>query len=103
MAWAVLICLALLILVAGHLASEWIKGDIDVRRRRVAGATGGNTETLRAIEELRKEVAELRDTTTRFDMSFDAAITHLEQRMDRLEHGTTTTGEAQVLTLNQGR
>lgn len=37
------------------------------------------------LEALRNEVAMLRDTTTRFDMSFDAAITRLEDRVDHVE------------------
>lgn len=37
------------------------------------------------LQALRNEVAALRDTTTRFDMSFDAAITQLENRVDRVE------------------
>jgi division protein CdvB (Snf7/Vps24/ESCRT-III family) len=37
------------------------------------------------LNSLRNEVASLRDTTTTFDMSFDAAISRLEQRVDRLD------------------
>lgn len=37
------------------------------------------------IAALRQEVAALRDTTTRFDMSFDAALHRAEQRLDALE------------------
>lgn len=45
----------------------------------------GNESTLQALQELRREVQDLRETTTRFDMSFDAALTRLEQRVDRVE------------------
>jgi len=106
MEWIVGLVAVFLIFGGGHVLSEWIKGDIEIRRLKVersAGNMGG--DTLKAIEDLRKEVAELRETSTRFDMSFDAAITHLEQRMDGLERWTTTTpsSEAQPLTLNPGR
>lgn len=37
------------------------------------------------IAALRQEVAALRETTTRFDMSFDAALTRLEQRVDHID------------------
>ena len=37
------------------------------------------------LAELKNQVAELRDTTTKFDMSFDAAISRLEERVDRVE------------------
>ncbi len=39
----------------------------------------------RAIEELRAEIASLRDTTTRFDLSFDTALQNLESRVAHLE------------------
>ncbi|GAB4462664.1 MAG: hypothetical protein OHK0029_29900 [Armatimonadaceae bacterium] len=49
-----------------------------------ARASGGNTNEIRQeLQAIRQEMAELRDTSTRFDMSFDAAISRLEQRMDR--------------------
>ncbi len=38
---------------------------------------------------LRREVQSLRDTTTKFDMSFDAALERLEQRVDRMEGAKT--------------
>ncbi|MDX1932069.1 MAG: hypothetical protein SFU56_05645 [Capsulimonadales bacterium] len=37
------------------------------------------------LNEIKQQLSELRDTTTRFDMSFDAAITTLERRMDNFE------------------
>ena len=61
------------------------------------------------MEALRNEVAALRDTTTRFDLSFDAAITRLEDRVDRVE--TRQTGvvgvpsglpDGATVTLGQG-
>lgn len=74
------------------------------------------------LDELKAQLGQLRDTTTKFDMSFDAAITRLEDRMDRVEgraYGSAsdevpavapsvatrpTTEEAPpVLTVGQGR
>lgn len=44
---------------------------------------GGNVaEELKAI---RQEMAELRDTATRYDLSFDAALQRLESRMGNVE------------------
>ena len=42
-------------------------------------------DVLNAIKELRTEVAELRDTTTRYDLSFDTSLQRLESRMNHLE------------------
>lgn len=40
---------------------------------------------VQALQQLRGEVQELRDTTTKFDMSFDAALTRLESRVDEID------------------
>ena len=46
-------------------------------------------ETLDAVESLRKEVEQLRDTTTRYDLSFDTALQRLEARVGHLESERT--------------
>jgi hypothetical protein len=106
MEWIVGLVAVFLIFGGGHIVSEWLKGEQEIRRLKVQRAQGNvNGDTLRAIEDLRKEVAELRDTTTRFDMSFDAAITHLEQRMDRVEQRdgrSIANDDPGVITLNRG-
>lgn len=72
------------------------------------------------LAELKRQVAELRDTTTKFDMSFDAAVGRLEDRVDKVEarqYGETAgvtppvasapygapPAEQNVVTLGQGR
>ena len=59
----------------------------------IKARTGGNVPANVEAEltALRNEVAALRDTTTRFDMSFDAAITRLEDRMETVETKQTGT------------
>jgi polyhydroxyalkanoate synthesis regulator phasin len=42
-------------------------------------------EMANVIEALRREVAQLRDTTTNYDLSFDSALQRLESRVERLE------------------
>lgn len=37
------------------------------------------------LSEIKRELASLRDTTTKFDMTFDAALSRLEERVDRIE------------------
>lgn len=46
---------------------------------------------LQQMEALRQEMASLRETTTRFDMSFDAALNRVEQRLNTLEDTTQAT------------
>jgi hypothetical protein len=42
---------------------------------------------LEEIKRLRAEMNELRQTTTHFDMSFDAALQRVEQRIESVETG----------------
>lgn len=44
-----------------------------------------SAETRAQLSAIREEMAALRDTTTKFDMSFDAALSRLEQRVDRID------------------
>jgi hypothetical protein len=54
-----------------------------IRHPRPPGS--GNAATQEVIAELRREMAMLRDTTTKFDMSFDAALARVENRLDVIE------------------
>jgi hypothetical protein len=49
---------------------------------------------LDEIAALRREVTELRETTTKFDMACDSAIDRLEARMDRAEQERRATATA---------
>ena len=61
----------------------------------------GSPVVMDALDELRREMAMLRDTTTKFDMSFDAALARVEDRLNTLERerapmrSTVTTAEEQ--------
>jgi len=55
-------------------------------RHRQEGAPG----IVEEVAALRREVADLRDTTTKFDMTFDASIDKLEERVDRMEDARRT-------------
>lgn len=56
---------------------------------------GQNTDASVTVElqALRQELAELRDTSTRYDMSFDSALQRIESRVGHLE-GRVATIEA---------
>lgn len=55
-----------------------------------ARMSGTNSDEVKnQLSAIRNEVASLRETTTKFDMSFDAAITRLEDRVDRVEDQVT--------------
>ena len=52
---------------------------------RVEQHAHGSREVMDAVESLRREVADLRETTTRYDMSFDMALQRMESRVAKLE------------------
>jgi hypothetical protein len=69
-------------------------------------ALGRADETLLAeLQELKRQMAELRDTTTRYDMSFDSALQRMESRMSHVEQKMLATAQspAQTAITAQGR
>jgi hypothetical protein len=46
------------------------------------------------LREIKNQMAELRDTTTRYDMSFDSALQRLENRMGNVEQRLGTVEQA---------
>jgi len=44
-----------------------------------------NGDVRTELAQLREEVRRLRDTSTKFDLSFDAGLTRLEERVERVE------------------
>lgn len=55
---------------------EFFKADAKVKASR---------EAMDAVDALQREIVDLRDTTTRYDMSFDAALQRIESRVTHLE------------------
>lgn len=65
------------------------------------------SEEIRAeLREVKSQLAELRETTMKFDLSFDAALTRLEDRVERVEQRqgvATRAGEEARIVAGQGR
>ena len=51
----------------------------------------GSPGLVEEVQALRRELTQLRETTTRFDMSFDASLDRLERRMDNANPLSQTT------------
>lgn len=62
----------------------------------------GEAGVLAEIEKLRAELRELRDTTTRFDLSFDTALQRLESRIEHLERQSQPVAPARQHTTDRG-
>jgi hypothetical protein len=62
--------------------------EIKMRSGNIQGSSvqGSVLEDVRLqLSALREEIAALRDTSTKFDVSFDSALSRLEERVDRLD------------------
>lgn len=53
-----------------------------------------NEDVLNELRALKNQMADLRDTTTKYDLSFDAALQRIESRVGSLEQRVTTLEEA---------
>ena len=71
--------------------------EMRVLRGEGIGASG---DVMAEIRKLQEQIHELRDTTTRYDMSFDAALQRLESRVSHVESQqrelTSQAGVAQI-------
>jgi hypothetical protein len=52
---------------------------------RILRGEGGKNVAGDDLRKLQEQIHELRDTTTRYDMSFDAALQRLEARVSHIE------------------
>jgi hypothetical protein len=68
----------------------WWKHRIRLEEIRTQRNAGLNEETVQALREVQRELRDLRDTSTKFDLSFDAGISRLEERVMRLEQRATS-------------
>jgi len=59
--------------------------EINARTGTVERTNANTPAVATEIAALRAEVERLRDTSTKFDMSFDAGLTRLEERVARVE------------------
>ncbi|MBC7806692.1 MAG: hypothetical protein H7145_11125 [Akkermansiaceae bacterium] len=57
----------------------------EIRNQQGAGVTEATISTLREVQ---RELRELRETTAKFDLSFDAGLDRLEERVNRVEGRT---------------
>ncbi len=55
---------------------------------RLQAQQGKNEDVTRQIDALRAEIADLRDTSTQFDMSLEHSVERLEERVGRVETKT---------------
>jgi hypothetical protein len=81
----------------GSVIANYINYRHKLAELRLKGGAEGNEQLVAELQELKKQMADLRDTTTRYDMSFDAALQRLEsrtanveQRMSQVEDGART-------------
>ena len=57
----------------------------DFMKMKMQQGQNVDSKLLEELQALKHQIAELRDTTTRYDMSFDSALQRLENRMTHME------------------
>ena len=63
----------------------------------------GNPNMISELQEMKRQIEELRDTTTRYDISFDSALQRLESRMNHMEQKVSTIDNEIHATQGQAR
>lgn len=69
-----------------------------VENKNTVGNAAVSNDVRTELQALREEVAKLRDTSTKFDLSFDAGLTRLEDRVARVEEQKYDTRQANAST-----
>jgi hypothetical protein len=62
----------------------------------------GDQSVLTELQSLRAQMTDLRDTTTRYDMSFDAALQRIESRVGHLETRVAAVEQGETATQRTG-
>ena len=60
---------------------------------RLKAGVQGSSNLLSELQDLKNQLAEMRDTTTRYDVSFDSALQRIESRVGNIENRVTTVEE----------
>lgn len=63
----------------------WHRQQIEKIRASKRSENSVDATVLAELSQLKEQVLALRDTTTKFDLSFDASLDNLENRMKRVE------------------
>src|SRR5438132_1012954 len=57
---------------------------------RVKSGSSGDQTLMSELLQLKAQIAEMRDSTTKYDLSFDAALQRIESRVGHLESRIST-------------
>src|SRR5690348_15459204 len=82
---------AAIIGATGWATAERIRAE---RKAGIPSTAPPNDVVLAELQALKQHIQEMQSTSHQFDISFDAALSRLEQRVDRLETRTATQGAA---------
>ena len=100
----VFVLLIVLISSGGGIINNMMSHRQKLAELRMKGLAEADAATVTELRELKKELAELRDTSTRYDMSFDTALQRMEARLGGLEQRVRTVeGSAAATHASGGR
>jgi hypothetical protein len=91
------VCGAVIIAVVA-MALNYLKQMERIKRQPVSS----EAKVMEAVESVRKELADLRDTSTRYDVSFDTALQRMESRLAAVENRTNRNNHEQTVAAGRG-
>jgi hypothetical protein len=68
----------------------WTSHQRKMMELRLKAGSQTDANLLAELQAMKAQIAELRDTTTRYDMSFDSALQRIESRAGHLETRVST-------------
>lgn len=77
------------ITTGGTIIGNWLKYRQNVVEARFKTMQQTDDSVMAELRDMKRQVAELRDTSTQYDMSFDAALQRMESRMVHIESRVT--------------
>lgn len=84
-----IVALVPIVAIVCAIGSKVIKNYLAFKERalamRLQHSNGGDADIARQLQELRQEIAQLRDTSTSYDLSIDHQLQQLERRMQFME------------------
>ena len=71
--------------VGSGMLKMWTKHQLDMAQVRAGSRSELDQSAIVQLEALRNEIAQLRDTTTKYDMSVESALEEVRHRLTTLE------------------
>ncbi len=80
----------------GSVANNYIKHRQKLAEMKFKSLDATDAKTAVTLKRLEEQIADLRDTTTKYDVSFDSALQRMESRLNHVEQRMSTSQQVTV-------